>query len=99
MSCTVTFKPASLTVACEKGTPLIEAARRAGIPLQSSCGGSGTCGRCRIRILSGRTQPPSAEEIKQLPAADVADGYRLACQACIAGDTTVDIPSSSIVSQ
>lgn len=99
MSCTVELKPSGLTVSCTRGTLLIEAIRQAGITLQSTCGGNGRCGRCRIRILSGCTQPPSAEEIKQLPAADVADGYRLACQVRIARDTTVDIPSSSIVSQ
>jgi uncharacterized 2Fe-2S/4Fe-4S cluster protein (DUF4445 family) len=92
MPCTVTFTPAGLTVICEEGTPLIEAARRAGMLLHYSCGGNGTCGSCRVRICSGDMQSPNAEERQQLTAADLADGYRLACQVRIAGDTTVDIP-------
>ncbi len=93
MPLTVTIKPAGLTVACTRGTSLLEVIRRAGIPLLSSCGGNGTCGRCRVRILSGSIHQPSAEEIKHIPDADLSDGYRLACQVRIAGDTTVDIPS------
>ena len=99
MPCTVDFKPSGLTVACTRGTPLIEVMRQAGIPLQSVCGGSGTCGRCRVRILSGSTHPPNAEEIKQIPDAELADGYRLACQVRVRDDTAVDIPSTSLVSQ
>ncbi len=45
MPLTVTIKPAGLTVACTRGTSLLEVIRRAGIPLLSSCGGNGTCGR------------------------------------------------------
>lgn len=95
MPCTVTFTPAGLTVICQEGTPLIEAARRAGMMLHSSCGGNGTCGRCRVRIRSGDMQSPTAEEQQQLAAADLADGYRLACQVRIAGDTAVGIPFPS----
>lgn len=96
MPSTVTFTPAGLTVICEEGTPLIEAARRAGLLLHSSCGGNGTCGRCRVRICSGDMQSPTAEERKQLTAADLDDGYRLACQVRVAGDTAVDIPFPSL---
>ena len=99
MSCTVTFKPAGLSITCKKGTSLVEVARRAGILLQSSCGGNGTCGRCRVRILSGTIHQPSSEEIKHIPDTDLSDGYRLACQVRVAGDTTVDIPSLSFFFQ
>jgi uncharacterized 2Fe-2S/4Fe-4S cluster protein (DUF4445 family) len=96
MSCTVTFKPAGLPVTCARNTPLIEVIRQAGISLQSICGGIGACGRCRVRILLGNIQSPNAEERKHLTASDLADGYRLACQVRIAGDTTVDIPFPSL---
>ena len=99
MPLTVTIKPAGLTVTCTRGTSLLEVMREAGIPLQSSCGGNGTCGRCRIRILSGTIHPPSTEEIKHIPDTDLSDGYRLACQVRVAGDTTVDIPPPSLITQ
>ena len=99
MPLTVTIKPAGLTVACTRGASLLEVIRRAGIPLLSSCGGNGTCGCCRIRILSGSIHLPSAEEIKHIPDADLSDGYRLACQVRIEGDTTVDISSLSLFFQ
>ncbi len=73
----------------------MDAARRAGMLLHASCGGNGACGRCRVRIRSGAMQSPTAEERQQLTAADLADGYRLACQARIAGNVTAEIPFPS----
>lgn len=95
MPCTVEFKPSGLTVVCEKDTLLIEVARQAGMPLQSICGGIGACGRCRVRILSGITQPPTPEEIDHLSDADLSDGYRLACQFPVLEDTALEIPFPS----
>ena len=97
MSYTVEFKPSGLTVVCMHGTPLLEAIRQAGIALQSACGSTGRCGRCRIKIFSGPTPPPSTEEIMQLADPDLANGYRLACQFRVVGDTIVEIPSTSLI--
>ena len=97
MSYTVEFKPSGLTVACTRGKPLMEAVRQAGIALQSVCGGSGRCGRCRVKILSGPAPPPSAEETMKLAGPDLANGCRLACQFRVAGNTIVEIPSPSLI--
>ncbi|WP_425060159.1 Na(+)-translocating NADH-quinone reductase subunit F [Sporomusa carbonis] len=43
------------------------------------CNGRGTCGKCKVRILS--TPPePSELEYQKLSAGEIADGIRLACQ-------------------
>ncbi|MBN2658939.1 MAG: DUF4445 domain-containing protein [Spirochaetales bacterium] len=49
------------------------------IALDAPCGGKGTCGKCRVRIISGETNPPAEEELKHLSRKDLGEGIRLAC--------------------
>ncbi len=46
----VLFQPSGRRVFVLPGTSLLEAAERAGIILQTPCGGKGTCGKCRVTI-------------------------------------------------
>ena len=48
----VTFQPSGRSVYVLSGTPLLEAAGRAGIILQTPCGGQGTCGKCKVQVVS-----------------------------------------------
>lgn len=66
---------------------------KGGIPFK--CGG-GLCGTCRCRIESGRehTDDVKAKERKHLTEADIADGYRMACQTFVHGDISVSWQSS-----
>ena len=34
------------------GEPVLDVLRRAGLPVQAVCGGRGTCGKCRVLLLS-----------------------------------------------
>ena len=43
-------------LSAEKGETLLSLLRRAGIPVTASCGGNGTCGKCRV-LLDGREVP------------------------------------------
>jgi uncharacterized 2Fe-2S/4Fe-4S cluster protein (DUF4445 family) len=72
------------------------AARAVGVHLVSACGEHGSCGRCRIRVASGPVNQPSAAEREQLDAGELARGVRLACQAVVRGDVSIDIPASSL---
>jgi uncharacterized 2Fe-2S/4Fe-4S cluster protein (DUF4445 family) len=46
----VSFQPSGRRVFVLPGTGLLEAAERAGIILQTPCGGKGTCGKCQVRV-------------------------------------------------
>ena len=61
---------------------------RGGIPFK--CGG-GLCGTCRCRIESGleHTDAVKDKERNHLTLADLADGYRMACQTFFNGDISV----------
>ncbi len=55
----VVFEPSGRSVYVLPGTPLLEAAGRAGIVLQTPCGGLGTCGKCKVQIV-GESEPSLA---------------------------------------
>ncbi|MFZ5515517.1 MAG: ASKHA domain-containing protein [Candidatus Zhuqueibacterota bacterium] len=59
------------------GAELIDAFRSARIDFDTPCGGKGTCGRCVVRILSGKV---STESLGLLSATAIFLGYVLACR-------------------
>ena len=88
----VTFYPDNKIIEVEKGKTILSAAISAGAYINSSCGGDGVCGRCKVIVKKGQViaQPTgriSLEERKQ--------GVYLACLANIESDLEVEIPSES----
>jgi len=90
----VTFEPHGRAVFVLEGTRLLEAAGRAGMTIETPCGGAATCGKCRVRITAGMCDP-NPRDIEFFSEAELADGWRLACQSSICDDTVVSIPDSS----
>lgn len=62
----------------------------------SPCGGEGTCGKCRVLVLAGECQPPTAEENVWLNAADLEQGIRLACFCQIKGNIKLRFPKKAV---
>jgi len=87
----VTFEPEGRTVSVMAGTALIEAAGRAGIVLDTPCGGSGTCGKCRVRITLN-PPPPGEADRQRLSEEEIEGGFRLACQTRVTAETRVTVP-------
>lgn len=91
----ITFQPSGRSVFALPGTLLLEAAGRAGVALQTPCGGRGTCGKSRVRIASGQC-PPSPSDRQSLSAEQLEQGYRLACRAYIEGPLVVEVSPESL---
>lgn len=91
----ITFQPSGRTVYALSGTTVFEVAARAGLVLQNPCGGNGTCGKCRVRVVSGTCEPSDACR-RQFTDKQLADGVRLACQARVAADCVVHVPDASL---
>jgi uncharacterized 2Fe-2S/4Fe-4S cluster protein (DUF4445 family) len=91
----VTFEPSGRSVYALPGTVLVEAAGRAGLIIETPCGGAGKCGKCLVQVRAGRC-PPTDTEAATLGAERIAQGFRLACQARIQGHLTVEVPESSL---
>ena len=91
----IDFEPIGLRVRCLEGVSIGDAAREAGVPLAAVCGGYGLCRRCLVRIVEGRTSPPTETEREQLSPAQIAAGYRLACMTLVQSDIKIDVPDGS----
>ena len=89
----IVFQPSGRKVRTLRGTLILEAAARAGIIIQTPCGGRQTCGKCRVQVTAGHTD--SAPSADALSGDELADGWRLACCTSITTDLTVMVPESS----
>lgn len=83
----ITFVPAGATVWVEAGTTVLDAAREAGVELDATCAGRGTCGTCAVRVLSGKLDASGPTERAALTGA--GDDVRLACLARVVSQVTV----------
>ena len=96
MTFTVDLEPIGRRMDVDAGLTLLEAAQKAGVDLVAACGGVGICGTCKLRLVRGQLTPLTESEQEHLTPAEIADGYRLACQAQPLSDLRVDIPRESL---
>jgi len=73
------------------GVTLFDAASWNGIAIDSTCGGHGTCKKCRVKIADNAPTPTSLD-IRAYTAGELRDGWRLACRTIATRDTTVEVP-------
>ncbi len=73
------------------GGTLLEAFYENEIYIPSACGGKGTCGFCKVTVLSGGG-PVLPTETPYLTRREVRAGVRLACQVKVKEDLVVDMP-------
>ncbi len=94
----IVFQPIGRRITVSPGTTLLEAAQAAGVALSAVCGGAGICADCRVRVSSEHITPITDTERDLLPADDLAQQMRLACQAQVVGGGTiiVDVPRDSL---
>lgn len=92
MTYQINFEPIGRRVPCQEGAVVFEVARDAGVGLGSFCGGKGTCGKCKIHILSGQVSPLTEKEKEHLSPEDIAQGYRLACLTKVQETLKIEIP-------
>jgi uncharacterized 2Fe-2S/4Fe-4S cluster protein (DUF4445 family) len=73
------------------GVSVFDAASWNGIAIDSTCGGHGTCRKCKIRILDG-TVPVSRLDPRAFDPEQLRAGWRLACMAAAEHDIRVYVP-------
>lgn len=61
------------------GSSLLDILVLSDIFIERPCNGKGTCGKCRIRHISGEIDEPSETELKHLSENDIKTGVRLSC--------------------
>jgi uncharacterized 2Fe-2S/4Fe-4S cluster protein (DUF4445 family) len=75
-----------------KGESILTALKRNAIYLISSCGGKGTCGKCKVRILGGKYKTTTTGKLSK---SEIEHGIVLACQTFPEHDISVEIPEAS----
>ncbi|SFF04650.1 ferredoxin, 2Fe-2S [Paenibacillus catalpae] len=92
MSAKVTFSPSGVSIEVKPGTSILSAARKAGVLIQTRCGGNAACFMCKVKIRQDSDLLPIAEEERRKLAGLEEEGYRLACQAKARGQVHVEVP-------
>jgi len=92
----IDFEPVGRRGQCTAKQSLLECAHQLGVELVSLCGGKGTCGRCKVQVLSGKHTQLTSDEREALSPSELEQGYRLACQTYPLEDCKVHIPTESL---
>jgi len=79
-------------VEVERGRTILAAAISAGISINSPCGGDGVCGKCKVRVIKGKSS--------SLPSAAIGEDEKnrhfcLACGTAVLSDLEVEVPAES----
>lgn len=85
---TITLQPTGHTLRAAAGTPLRDLLFEQGV--EFPCGGQGRCRGCKVRVVAGEAPLTPAQEAR-LTAAEIAAGWRLACQLPLQGDLTLEL--------
>jgi len=86
----VTFHPSGTAVSVQPGTSILEAARRAGVPIPTDCDGKGVCGKCLVQVRGAQLERLSS------PRA-VPPGFDLACRTLVGNaPVAVTVPQQAL---
>jgi uncharacterized 2Fe-2S/4Fe-4S cluster protein (DUF4445 family) len=105
----VLFMPSGKRGRFPVGTPVLDAARKLGVYVESVCGGRATCGRCQITVQEGNfakhkivssndhisAKGPKEARYEQVRGLPLE--RRLSCSAQILGDLVIDVPQDTVV--
>ena len=101
----VLFMPSGRRGRFALGTPVLEAARRLGVYIESVCGGRAICGRCQVSVAEGifakhgitstrdNLSPFSETEKRYTRVRTMDADRRLSCSSMIMGDLVIDVPN------
>ncbi len=89
---TVRFEPGNTEIVVTEGTNLMQAAITAGVHINASCGGAGTCGTCKVLVKQGRVDFLKSDKVSEIES---NNGIRQSCRCTVLSDLVVEVPASS----
>jgi uncharacterized 2Fe-2S/4Fe-4S cluster protein (DUF4445 family) len=87
----IRFAPDGVETRVPAGTTVFDAASWNGVAIDSTCGGHGTCKKCKVK-LTGGALPISAVDPRAFTTGELKDGWRLACRALATADLEIEVP-------
>ncbi len=85
---TIKLVPLGKSVSVNPGTPLIDVLHEFGV--EFPCGGKGTCGSCKVKLLKGELRVDSVQ-LQKLKKLKLGENWRLACYCIAETDITLEI--------
>jgi uncharacterized 2Fe-2S/4Fe-4S cluster protein (DUF4445 family) len=82
----VAIAPQDVSIEVEVGTALLDAIVAAEAEIEASCGGSGTCGQCRVQVTGGAVESVTRGV---LSASELEQGWVLACSSRVTQDVAL----------
>lgn len=71
------------------GENLLNVAQKGNVAIDAPCSGNGSCGKCRVRLVSGALDCTKSQHICD---EDYQNGWRLSCQSTVNGDAVIEVP-------
>lgn len=81
------------TVEASSGKSLLSTMADNNIFLPSACGGKGSCGQCKVKVVEGGGEILPTETV-HFTRKEIKEGWRLGCQLKVKGDLKIDVPAS-----
>ena len=72
-----------------EGEKILQIAQRSNVAIDAPCSGNGSCGKCRVKLLSGELD---SKQTRHITDEEYAEGWRLACCSTVVGDVTLEVP-------
>jgi uncharacterized 2Fe-2S/4Fe-4S cluster protein (DUF4445 family) len=85
---TISLFPLGKSIEVNKGTPLKDVLHEFGV--EFPCGGKGTCGSCKVKLLKGELDVDTVQQ-KKLNKLKLAGNWRLACFCKAENDISLEI--------
>ena len=85
------FEPSGTAVRVPPGVTVFDAASWNGIAIDSTCGGHGTCKKCKVKVTTGSV-PISRLDLRAFEPIELENGWRLACRAETRQDLIIEVP-------
>ncbi|KLU62194.1 Na(+)-translocating NADH-quinone reductase subunit F [Peptococcaceae bacterium CEB3] len=107
MEYNVIFQPSGRRGKVTGGKTILQASHDLGVDIESVCGASKVCGKCKVKIEEGYFQkfgiesrvshlsPLTSQEEKYMESKEIKENYRFACATEIHGDILVFVPEES----
>ncbi len=68
---------------------LLEVARKTNVAIDAPCSGNGSCGKCKVKLLSGKLD---SNKTRHISDEEYAEGWRLSCCSKVIDDIEVEVP-------
>ncbi len=83
--------PTERSVRVPPGVTVFDSASWNGIAIDSTCGGHGTCHKCKVRVEGGDV-PVTRHDERTFSSEQLTDGWRLACLVQATRNLAVEVP-------